>query len=126
MHRDTMQSVLRAAATVPESVAWPEPVVVFRFGWPDRRTLPVRCLAKDNRKEKGTNFVLRTYQFSYGGDRSAVTARFVMDQVAASGGRRDINTPNVGWRAQWPHGQTNYNSPLLGVWMRDPADRIPV
>src|SRR5258707_13142017 len=77
-----MQSALRVAAAVPESVAPPEPVVLVRFGEPDRRTPPGQWLTKGNRKEKGTNFVSGTYQFSRVGT-APVAASSVVHQLGA-------------------------------------------
>src|SRR6266852_9179750 len=103
MRPDTMQSALPVAAVVPESVARTEPVVLVEIGEPDRRTLPGRWLAKGNRKEKGINFVLRTYQFSCGGTASKVTASSVMNQLAALAASRDTNSRIVSGHAAWSH-----------------------
>jgi len=85
VHPDTVQLVLRVVAVVPDSVEQPQPVVAPRIEASDRRMLPEQWLAKGNRKEKGTNSVLETYQFSSGGTASMVTARIrhqSVDQVS--------------------------------------------
>src|ERR1700694_4565723 len=102
MHPGTTQSTLRVAAVVPASVARPEPALVLRVEGPDRRTPPGRWLAKGNRKEKGTNFVLETYQFSCGGTALMVTARTLINQLAKAA-IRDTNPRIVSGHVVWSH-----------------------
>src|ERR1700674_1214272 len=94
MHPDTMQSALRAAAAVPESVARPEQVVALRTEAPDQRTLSGQSLAKGNRKEKGTNFVFGTCQFSCGGDGIDGHRHFCHESVGRLSGKSRHKLPN--------------------------------
>src|ERR1700686_1532896 len=94
MHPDTMQSAPRAAAAVPESVARPEPVVALRTEAPDRRMPPGQSLVKSNRKEKGTNSVLGTYQFSCGGECIDGRRHFCNESVGRLSGKSRHKLPN--------------------------------
>src|ERR1700720_977325 len=94
MHPDTMQSVLRAVAAVPDSVAQPARALLLRIEAPDRRTPQVQWLAKGNRKEKGTNFVLGTYQFSCGGDGIDCPRHFCHESVGRLSGKSRYKLPN--------------------------------
>src|SRR6266849_102774 len=102
MHPDIVQSAPRVAAAVPESVERPEPVLALRIEVPDRRTPPGQWSAKGTRKEKGTNSVLETYQFSCGGTASMVTAKTVINQLAKAA-IRDTNPRIVSGHVAWSH-----------------------